>query len=47
MRLDQRNRGFNSSIISVIDIRNKYILDYIVDSSSEIYNIIDRKEFRI
>jgi asparagine synthase (glutamine-hydrolysing) len=42
VRLDRRKKGFNASISSIIDLRAEENRSYLLDQSSELFEIIDR-----
>ena len=44
VRLDRVKKGFNASIDSMINLKSKYIQDFILDSRSRIYDIINYKK---
>ena len=46
VRLDRRKKGFNASINSIIDLEEPETLDYILDPTSELYEILDREKVR-
>ncbi len=46
VRLDRRKKGFNASINSMLDFQNPYIRESLLDSSSEIFSIIDRTKLK-
>ena len=43
VRLDRRKKGFNASINSIIDLKDKRVLDYLL-SSSPVFEIIEREK---
>ena len=43
VRLDRRKMGFNASINSIFDLKEPCLVDYLLDKSSEIFEIIDIK----
>jgi len=47
VRLDKRKKGFNASINSIIDLEDPSILDYILNPTSELYEILDREKIRL
>ena len=44
VRLDRRKKGFNASINSIFDLRNKNTRNFILDPLSPIFDLIDRKQ---
>ncbi len=44
VRLDRKKRGFNVSINSIIDLKNKKIKDSLLNSNSDIFKIIKKSE---
>lgn len=44
VRLDRVKKGFNASIDSMINLKSEYIQDFILDSRSRIYDIINYKK---
>ena len=41
VRLDKKKKGFNASINNIIDLDDPEVVNYILDESSEIFQIID------
>ena len=46
VRLDRRKKGFNASINSLFDFSDTNTVDYFLDTSSDIFNIIDASSIR-
>jgi len=44
VRLDRQKRGFNVSINSIIDLKNKKVKDILLNSTSDIFKIIKKNE---
>jgi asparagine synthase (glutamine-hydrolysing) len=44
VRLDRRKKGFNASINSLFDLRNKEIRNYFLDPHAEIFKIVKHRE---
>ena len=44
VRLDRKKKGFNSSIDNLINFKSKKNFDFILDSNSKIFNIVDYKK---
>ena len=47
VRLDRRKKGFNASINSIIDLEDPSTLDYILNPTSKLYEILDREKVRL
>ena len=45
VRLDRKKKGFNASINSLINFENKETKDYLLNSSSAIFDLVDAKKF--
>jgi asparagine synthase (glutamine-hydrolysing) len=46
VRLDKRKKGFNASINSIIDLEDPSTLDYILNPTNELYEILDREKVK-
>ena len=46
VRLDRQKKGFNCSILSLINFKDKEIQDYLLDKNSEIFNYINFDQFK-
>jgi asparagine synthase (glutamine-hydrolysing) len=45
VRLDRKKKGFNASIDSLVNFENKETKDYLLNSSSAIFDLVDEKKF--
>ena len=46
VRLDRQKKGFNCSILSLINFKEKEIQDFLLDKDSEIFNFISFDQFK-
>ena len=47
VRLDKRKKGFNTSINSIIDLEDPSTLDYILNPTNELYEILGREKVKV
>ena len=44
VRLDRCKKGFNASISSIVNFRNRQVRDYLLDPQAEVFELIDREK---
>ena len=46
VRLDRKKKGFNASINSLVNFKNKNTVDYLLDKKSKIFDLVDRNKMQ-